>query len=296
MTPVIKAEPDFNCLPASAVHQSTLNICLKCAFDFFTEQLGLAPRTAYIDLRRHVPEGDDISGAATVRPHFFGGNETRHCPYCSASRQWFARFYAYRVDAHPSFEKARKKLWTSLRKQPERFALIPLEQTGMQIFSHWLERVKAGLDLGSSEWMLEVAFAELARSTPSHDWATLRESIKSISPAGLDAPGWSVNDGVLGVSPLMYGGILLVQHLISRSQLQGGVTFEGRLTLSELMAKLSEIGYSVRTGLAAENAHQSFENAVGRLVASGPSAVYYAVDRSDYLKQLKSIYEKKRNK
>ena len=32
------------------------------------------------------------------------------------------------------------------------------------------------------------------------------------------------------------------------------------------------------------------------LVDSGPSAVYYAVDRKDYLDKLKSVYEKKRDK
>jgi hypothetical protein len=41
---------------------------------------------------------------------------------------------------------------------------------------------------------------------------------------------------------------------------------------------------------------EAFEQAIAGIVDSGPSAVYYAVDRSDYLEKLKSVYDKKRDK
>src|SRR5205085_11782808 len=51
--PMKKSEISFDVIPASAVSETRLSICLKCAFDFFTKQLQLAPRTAYSELRKH---------------------------------------------------------------------------------------------------------------------------------------------------------------------------------------------------------------------------------------------------
>ena len=65
-----KPEISFDTIPSSAVSRTTLKICLKCAFDVFTKQLKLTPRTAYSELKKHVPEEVDITGAATSRPHF----------------------------------------------------------------------------------------------------------------------------------------------------------------------------------------------------------------------------------
>jgi hypothetical protein len=41
---------------------------------------------------------------------------------------------------------------------------------------------------------------------------------------------------------------------------------------------------------------EEFELAFARIVDSGATGVYYAVDRGEYLEKLKSIYEKKREK
>jgi len=54
------------------------------------------------------------------------------------------------------------------------------------------------------------------------------------------------------------------------------------------------VGYFEAKGITTRDSYEAFEQAVAAIVASGPAAVYYAVDRSDYIKQLKTIYEKKR--
>jgi hypothetical protein len=118
-----KAEISFDSIPRSAVSITTLKICLKCAFDVFTKQLKLTPRTAYSELKKHVPEEVDITGAATSRPHFFETPGVDHCPYCNGTKRWFAEFHVTRIDAHASFEKERKKLWAALRKQPDRYTI-----------------------------------------------------------------------------------------------------------------------------------------------------------------------------
>src|ERR1044071_453785 len=142
-----KSEINFDAIPGSARSEIVLSICLKCAFDFFTKQLKLTPRTAFSELKKHVPEESDFSGASTARPHFFRTEETKNCPYCKAARKWFAEFRALRIDAHASFEKERKKLWTALKKADDRYVLWKPERTQMQIFAEWLERLNRHVNL-----------------------------------------------------------------------------------------------------------------------------------------------------
>src|SRR5262249_18950046 len=163
-----RTEISFDSLPSSAVSDTTLIICLKCAFDFFTKQLKLTPRTAYSELKKHVPEETDFSGASTARPHFFE-EEGDHCPFCNAPKRWFARFRAFRVDAHPSFEKERRKIWNELKKKPDRFTLWHPTRTQMQIFSDWLERLHKSTNLDDDGWLLPVALLYVRRTHPSND-------------------------------------------------------------------------------------------------------------------------------
>jgi hypothetical protein len=292
-----KPEISFDTIPGSAISRTTLKICLKCAFDVFTKQLKLTPRTAYSELKKHVPEEDDITGAATSRPHFFDESGIDHCPYCNGSKRWFAEFHAIRIDAHPSFEKERKKLWTGLKKAPDRYALWSLERTQMQIFSEWLERLNRTVSFDDDRWLLEAAVSHIKRSAPTDDWDTLLSSgVRRVQLSRKAEDSWRYEDGWLYVSPGLYGDVILVQHLISRSHQHGGRTFEGRLTFQELIRRLRRIGYFEEKGINADDTYEAFEQAIAGLVDSGPSAVYYAVDRKDYLDKLKSVYEKKRSK
>ena len=295
-----EVEIDFDWLPRSAVHRTDLAICLKCAFHFFTRQLKLTLRTAYSELKKHVPGESDFTGAATARPHFFEREGVGHCPYCAGSRRWFATFHAIRLDADPSIEKERKRIWNALKKDPDRYELWTSERTPMEIFSEWLDRLRRGLDLEDDGRLMKVASEQIKRGHPSTEWDKIpADSIEHIRISDGVEAGWSLEGNTLYVSRATYGDVLLIQHLISRSHLRGGNTFEGRLTLRELVSALNGIGYFQAKGIdvkEAEQPYKALENAVQALVTSGPTAVYYAVDRSDYLNQLKSVYEKKREK
>lgn len=292
-----KIEISFDAIPASAISQTKLTICLKCAFDFFTKQLKLSNRTAYSELKKHTPEEQDFTGAATARPHFLSGDETTNCPYCNGAKRWFATFTAIRVDAHPSFEKQRKKVWAALKKETELYALWAVERTQMQIFSEWLERLQHGLDLNDERWLLEAAMAQTKRSYPAVQWEEVtKEGLRRLQLSRQAEEDWVYENGWLYVSPRLYGDALIVQHLLSRSHMHGGTTFEGRLTLQELVNRLRRIGYLEARGITSGDPYETFEQVVTALVASGPSAVYYAVDRSDFLIKLKTIYEKRRDK
>ncbi|MFY9571599.1 MAG: hypothetical protein WAV20_09400 [Blastocatellia bacterium] len=292
-----KPEASFDTIPSSAVSKTTLKICLKCAFDVFTKQLKLAPRTAYSELKKHIPEEADITGAATSRPHFFDQPGLDHCPFCNGTKRWFAEFHAIRIDDHSSFEKARKKLWTALKKQPERYALWSPERTQMQIFSEWLERLNRSLNFGDDRWLLEAAISHIKRSAPSNDWdSVLSSGVRRVQLSRQVEDSWRYEDAWLYVSPALYGDVIMVQHLLSRSHKHGGRTFEGRLTFQEFIRRLRRIGYFEAKEIEVNEPYEAFEQAIARLVDSGPSAVYYAVDRKDYLDKLKSVYEKKRGK
>lgn len=292
-----KSEINFDSIPSSALSVTTLTICLKCAFDFFTKQLKLSAQKAYSELKKHIPEETDFTGASTSRPHFFLSEEITHCPYCNGPKQWFAQFLAYRIDAHPSFEKERKKLWTALKKEPDRFTLWKPERTSMQIFSEWLDRLNRTLDFEDDSWLLQIGLEQVKRAAPSNKWdEILASGVRRIQISRQVEGDWSYEAGILYVSPPIYGDILMVQHLLSRSHLHGGRTFEGRLTLQELIWRLRRIGYLEARQIEAREPYEIFEQAVARLVDSGPAAVYYAVDRSHYLEKLKTIYDKKRKK
>ena len=292
-----KPEITFDVLPSSAISKTTLKICLKCAFDVFTKQLKLTPRTAYSELKKHVPEESDITGAATTRPHFFDDPDFDHCPYCNGTKRWFADFHAIRIDAHPTFEKERKKLWSALKKLPERFALWSPERTKMQIFSEWLDRLNRSLRFEEDQWLLDAAISHIKRSAPSNDWEKiLANGVRRVQLSRQVEEGWRYEDGWLYVSPSLYGDVIMVQHLISRSHQHGGRTFEGRLTFQELIRRLRRIGYFEAKDIKADDPYEEFEFAVSKLVDSGPAAVYYAVDRKEYLDKLKAIYDKKKDK
>jgi len=290
-------EISFETMPQSLVVHQTLTLCLKCAFDFFGKQLKLAPRTAYSELKKHVPEETDFTGASTSRPHFFEGSGVERCPYCNASKRWFARFKASRIEQHSSTERARKSLWSTLKTDPDRFALWTHRMKPADIFSEWLERLKRGSNLEAEDWLIWVAVKAVQRNHPSTelDQAT-RPGVQRVQLSRELESDWKYADGWLYVGPETYGDILLIQYLISRSQLHGGRTLEGRLTLQELMIRLKRLGYFQAKGIEFTDQYQMLEQSVDKLVASGPTAVYYAVDRGDYLKQLKTVYDKKREK
>src|ERR1700754_2105009 len=234
-----KSAINFAVIPASAVSETRLSICLKCAFDLFTRHLKLALRTAYSELRKHVPEESDFSGASTTRPHFFDDKTLTHCPYCNGARRWFAAFTACRIDAHPIFEKERKKLWAALKKAPERYTLWQPERTRMQIFSEWLDRLKRATDFDNDDWLLTAAVETIKRAAPSNGWnEILNTGVERVQVSRQVEGDWQYDNHWLYVSPALYGDLLMVQHLLSRSHLHGGRTFEGRLTLPEFMKRL----------------------------------------------------------
>jgi hypothetical protein len=277
----------------SSVTASSLKICLKCAFDFFINELNLSPGQGYSELLNHTPEAADFSGAATARPHFFDRREAPSCPFCKASKNWSARFQAVRIYAHAAIAEKRAALWARLEADGEHFVLCSPEQTRLEIFSAWLDELKQRVGVDNPRWWLETVIASIGFFNPSPDWDRVAGAdLKRVQWQNSLTSLWAVQQDLLQMSARVYGDALLVDHLIARSLASRKRPGERRASLAQLMKRLRRSGYLQIKGLHTLDDQQAFEQAVASLVASSPAAVYYAVDRREYLKRLKIIYKK----
>ena len=90
---------DFGEFPAGSVTRHEVTLCLACIFKLFTQQLGLAPRTAYNEIRRYAPTVEELTAREPQRPFFKPSAEKNpHCPYCEAPKRWHAAVSVYRVE------------------------------------------------------------------------------------------------------------------------------------------------------------------------------------------------------
>ena len=86
-----KRELDLSEFPPGTVTEYTTLVCLACIFDIFTKQLGLAPRTAFSEIKRHAPTIEELTSRQASRPYFDSEEKNPHCPYCNLrSGGWLA--------------------------------------------------------------------------------------------------------------------------------------------------------------------------------------------------------------
>ena len=83
-----KRELDLKDFPPGTVTEFTTLVCLACIFDIFTKQLGLAPRTAFSEIKRHTPTTDELTSRSAMRPYFDSDEKHPRCPYCDAAKRW----------------------------------------------------------------------------------------------------------------------------------------------------------------------------------------------------------------
>jgi len=68
--PTKKRELDLSEFPPGTITEYTTLVCLACIFDIFTKQLGLAPRTAFSEVKRHTPTIAELTRRSATRPYF----------------------------------------------------------------------------------------------------------------------------------------------------------------------------------------------------------------------------------
>ena len=289
-----KRELDFGDFPPGSVTEYTTIVCLACTFDIFTAQLGVAPRTAYSEIKNYSPTVQELTAPSAKRPFFDSEEKSAHCPYCDSAKRWHARLDTYRIEGGKATDVARRALTKSLPKKDKQFQIIETKSDKRAVFFDWLDTLGLtlghNLDLDDDVWLIEATRAFLARQEPKTNWAEVFEEVRAVRRSSRLEKGWERDGSRLFLAPARYNDALLVQYLVSRSHKHGGRTLEGRLTLIELMRRLRYGGYLDQHGITEQDQFEILEKLVEDLAGSGKIKLYYIVDRRDFLDKVKSVY------
>lgn len=269
--PAKSKELDLSGFPAGTVTEYTTLVCLACIFKIFTKQLGLAPRTAYSEIKRYAPSTDELTAPQAVRPFFDSEEKNPHCPYCNAAKRWLARLDTYRIEGGKPTDAARRALLKKLPQKDDQFLTLEKKSDTRAIFFEWLDTLGQTYDFDDEAWLIEVAKVFLTRRQPKEDWEEAFANLRTLRRSSRLAEGWERDGARLFLSPPLYYEVLLIQYLVSRSHAHGGYTMEGRLTLMDLLRKLRHSGYLDSLGITEHDPGEVFEKLVGHLAGDEPA-------------------------
>jgi hypothetical protein len=282
--------PDFREFPPGTVTEYTTLVCLACIFDIFTKQIGLAPRSAYSEIKRYSPTIEEMTSRKAARPFFDSEEKHPRCPYCDAAKRWHARLDTHCIEGGKTTDAPRRKLLKTIEKKNDQFAVTEVKSDRRRAFFDWLDTLRISLDFGDPDWLLAATKALLERKEPKQNWDEVFEGLRSIRPSARMEEGWERDGTRLFLSPPFYNESLLVQYLVSRSHEHGGRTLAGRLTLMELIRRMRKGGYLQAHNISETDQFEIFEKLVDEVAGSGNVKLYYIVDRREFLDKVKSVY------
>lgn len=268
MSPANKREIDLSHFPPGTVTEYTTFVCLACIFDIFTKQLGLAPRTAFSEIKRHTPEIEELTSRGALRPYFDSDEKKPHCPYCGSAARWLARFDTYCIEGSKPTDLPRRALIKKLPKADDQFVVLEKKSDSRAVFFEWLDTLGLNLDLNDETWLVEATRNYLARREPKTDWNETFEDVRTVRRSSRLPDGWEREGARLYLAPHLYSEAILIQYLVSRSHAHGGLTLEGRLTLMDLIRKLRYGGYLERIGITEVDSGEVFERVVDHLAVT----------------------------
>ncbi|HEX7294480.1 MAG TPA: hypothetical protein VF251_01930 [Pyrinomonadaceae bacterium] len=283
-------ELDFSDFPPGTVTEYTTLVCLACIFDIFTKQFGLAPRSAYSEIKRYAPSIKELTSRTAVRPFFDSDEKHPRCPYCDAAKRWHARFDTHTIEGGKTTDAPRRALCKLLQKKTERFQVLELKSNRREAFFDWLDTLRISIDFSNPNWLIESTRAYLERREPKTEWVTLFEAVRAVRPSSRISEGWELDGSRLFLAPDLYNEVLVVQYLVSRAQEHGGRTLEGRLTLMELIRRIRRGGYLNSHGIATTDQFEILDQLVDEVAGSGNLKLYYVVDRREFLEKVKAVY------
>jgi hypothetical protein len=265
MATVAKREIDLSAFPSGTVTEYTTLVCLACIFDIFTKQLGLAPRTAFSEIKRHTPTIDELTSRNAVRPYFDSEDKHPHCPYCGSGKRWHARFDTYCIEGRKTTDAPRRALIKQLPRSGEQFLFVDKKSDSRAVFFEWLDTLRLNLDLNDDSWLLEATRNYLERRDPKSNWEEVFSELNVVRRSSRVKDGWEREGTRLFLAPNIFGEALLIQYLVSRSHAHVGLTLEGRLTLMELIRRLRYIGYLDHLGISEREPGEVFEKLIDHL-------------------------------
>lgn len=276
--------------PPGSVTEYTTLVCLACIFDIFTKQIGLAPRSAYTEIKRYSPTVEELTSRKAVRPFFDSDEKHPRCPYCNAAKRWHARLDTHCIEGGKTTDTPRRKLVKDIDKKKDQFEVIELKSDRRSAFFDWLDTLRITLDLNEQAWLLDATKAYLERKAPKEKWNEVFEGLRTVHPSSRLEDGWERDGSRLFLAPPLYNESLLVQYLVSRSHEHGGRTLEGRLTLMELIRRIRKGGYLAAHNIEATDQFEILEKLLDEVAGSGQLKLYYIVDRREFLEKVKSVY------
>jgi hypothetical protein len=290
---------DLSSFPPESVTSSHRWLCVACVWQIFTQALKLTPKTALAEIKRYTPSFEELTSPEAGRP-FFAAAQKQACPYCGSPAKWHARIETNRIESGKATDVLRRNLVKSLPKADDQFVVLEQKATQQHAFFEWLEKIGAQLDLENPAWLRDVSLHYLGRKEPKVNWQAVFADIHSIrrsrrlSPEESPLKTWEAEQGRLFLSPMLFDELLLVQYLVSRSQLAGGLTLERRYTLPELWHRLRHSGYLRSIGVQANNPSDALEQMLTHLSGGEASArYYYIVDRRELLEKVKALENEK---
>src|SRR3984957_19251462 len=304
-TPVKKAKSvvfrvDLSAFPPESIISSERWLCVACVWQIFTRAMNLAPKTALAEMKRYTPSFEELTSAEAARP-FFAAQDKQPCPYCGSPAKWHARIETHRIESGRATDTLRRNLVKSLPTSDDQFVVLEQKATQQHAFFEWLEKSSANLDLDDPRWLRDVSLHYLSRKEPKVNWQAQFAGIHSIRRSRRPGPEqeatlklWEVERGRLFLAPMLFDELLLVQYLVSRSQLAGGMTLEHRYTLPELWHRLRRSGYLRSIGVQANNPSDALEQMLEHLSGGEAAArYYYIVDRREHLERVKTLQTEK---
>jgi hypothetical protein len=300
---------DLSAFPSESVISGERSLCVACVWQIFTRAMSLTPKTALSEMKRYTPTLEELTSVEAVRPFFVpqekAGQEKQPCPYCGAPAKWQARIVTHRIESGKATDVLRRSLVKSLPKSDDQFVVLEQKATRQHAFFEWLEKISVNLDLENPAWLRDVSLHYLSRKEPKVNWPAEFAAVHSIRRSRRLGPdqetslkaamqSWEVENGRLFLAPMLFDELLLVQYLVSRSQLAGGLTLERRYTLPELWHRLRHSGYLRSIGAQASNPSDALEQMLAHL--SGGEALaryYYIVDRRELLQRVNALQTEK---
>ncbi len=283
-------EHDLSKFPAAAVSEYSTSLCLACTFDIFTSQLGLAPRTAYSEIKRYTPTVPELTAPVAVRPFFDSEEKHPHCPYCNAVKRWQARLDTLRLEGGKATDAARRALLKRLPGKDGQFQIIETRSERRAVFFDWLDTLRSRMDFDDDAWLVAATRAWLERRDAKTDWENVFAGVRTVRRSSRLNENYEREDSRLFLAPALFNDVLLVQYLLSRSQQSGGSTLAGRLTLPELARRFRRGDYLQTHGISESDQFEILEQLLADLAGPGSVKLYYIVDRRDFLDKVKSVY------
>jgi hypothetical protein len=164
---------DFSDFPPGTVTEYTTLVCLACIFDIFTKQIGLAPRSAYSEIKRYSPTVEELTSRKAVRPFFDSDEKHPRCPYCNAAKRWHARIDTHCIEGGKTTDAPRRKLVKQVEKKKDHFAVLEVKSNRRNAFFDWLDTLRITLDLNEPSWLLDATKAYLERKAPKEKWTEI---------------------------------------------------------------------------------------------------------------------------